>query len=97
MIRLGHKYGCIQLRDDAMNHLITDCPRTLHEWDLGGDDYFNLIKPQSGMMLGTLALAQEQRLFSILPVTYYNLCSGPFVLVSGFCPDLQGSSALMRC
>ena len=41
-----------------MMHHTTDCPPTLDEWGLCGEEYFNFVKPHTGMELDILALAQ---------------------------------------
>jgi hypothetical protein len=82
MIRLGHKYNFTRLRDDAIARLSSDCPTTLREWDSGGLDYYSRIECYPKLSVDVLNLAQEHRLFCILPCVYFTMCDASQTLVS---------------
>jgi hypothetical protein len=74
MIRLGHKYEAIHIRDGALSALHTEFPKDVDKWLEAGDDFY-LIENYPGLLIDILNFAQELRLFSIVPAVYLAICN----------------------
>ena len=77
MIRLGHKYEAIHIRDGALAALQAEYPQDLDKWAEVGND-FSLIESYPGLSYDILNFAHELRLFSVLPTVYlaiYQTCT----------------------
>jgi hypothetical protein len=72
MVRLGHKYEALHIRDAAVASLQAEYPQNLTDWE-AGDGYCRIADPFPGLEFDVLNLAQEHRLLTVLPSVYLGI------------------------
>jgi hypothetical protein len=76
MIRLGHKYEALHIRDAAVASLQAEYPQNLTDWS-EGDSYCRIADTFGpGLEFDVFNLAQEHRLLTVLPSMYLEIIFG---------------------
>ncbi|KAF6741453.1 hypothetical protein DFP72DRAFT_944073 [Ephemerocybe angulata] len=90
MIRMGKKYDVPTLRDEGFARLNWEFPNTLESWDIQeADESYTRITDNSSprnhsVLFGTVELAHQCDIKTVLPTAYYNCCHDLDGLLYGY-------------